>query len=131
MVGQMQGVAGTGQGAAFGNWSESGASGGPTISTNLPEPTAKANITPYRTALVKKVVANWVPGKRDESVTVMVRLAPDGQVLDRWVLTSSGKRSAKAALNAVDGTTFDPLPSWFQGEELTFRIELQSNLIDR
>lgn len=124
----LSGAEEVGTGAALVNMTEGGPtpSSGSASSTPLSEAAGTGDIAPYRTALVKKVVANWVPGRQDESVTLTVKLARDGTVLEHRVLTASGRRAARAAIQAVQGTVFEALPSWFHGPNLTFKIELQS-----
>lgn len=123
--GEGTGGSGKGQGDP-GTGSGFGTVGGE-IATRLPS-TARAmgNIGPYRRDLLMKIAANWHPKRKVEAMTVQIQIGKDGQVLSVEIIESSGnKRADKEAQAAIEATEFAPLPDWFKGDELTFKIDMK------
>jgi len=122
------GAGGTGTGTGdLGAGSGTGAAGGPAIATRLPSSAARAmgNIAPYRKDLLVRLAQNWHPKKSYESLIVLITVDHGGKLLSSEIFQSSGSKKAdKEAMAAVDATEFAPLPEWYKGESLTFRIEL-------
>jgi TonB family protein len=95
------------------------------IATKVGGTRAVGNIAPYRKGLLLKIAANWHPKRKNESVTVQIAIGKDGTLLSCDVVESSGnKRSDAEAKAAVEATEFDPLPEWYKGEQLVFKIDL-------
>jgi TonB family protein len=117
--GQGKGEGDPGTGSGYGNI-------GGDIATNLKGGTrAMGNIAPYRKDLLMRIAANWHPKNKNESLTVQIQIGRDGQVLSVDVVESSGnKRADKEAVAAIEATEFGPLPEWYKGEQLTFKIDL-------
>lgn len=86
---------------------------------------AMGNIAPYRKELLTRIAGNWHPKRKNETMTVQIQIGKDGQVLACEVIESSGnKRSDSEAVAAIEATEFPPLPEWYKGEQLTFKIDL-------
>lgn len=99
----------------------------------LPPPPAvrlSGNIAPYRTELFQRIGANWHPRiNTASSIVVKIEIAHDGSLLCAEILESSGnKKTDKAAIAAIEGTEFAPLPEWYKGESLTFKINMDKVL---
>lgn len=94
------------------------------------------NIAPYRSEIIKKINENWravakpkTPSTIDSTPTVMVVIAKDGALLSIELLESSGnKKTDRRAMDAIESTDFPPLPEWFTGESVKFKIHLQKVL---
>ena len=86
---------------------------------------AMGNIAPYRRDLLMRIAASWHPKHKNETMTVQIQVGRDGQVLSVDVVESSGnKRADKEAMAAIEATEFAPLPDWYKGDQLTFKIDL-------
>ncbi len=123
--GQGVGGSGTGQGDP-GAGSGFGQAGG-VIATRLPSTGARAlgNIGPYRKEMLIRIAQNWHPKKKAEDIIVLITLDHDGKLLSDEIFQSSGSKKAdKEALAAVESTEFAPLPDWYKGDQLPFKIEL-------
>lgn len=100
-------------------------SGGVEISKSIPVArVAQGNITPYTNALILHIAERWRPTKKDEHVVLTLIIDKTGQLIDATVLESGGAQVDRRALKAVRAATFDPLPAWFKGEDLTFNVTL-------
>ncbi len=122
-----QGGTGTGQGDVGAGTGEGPAGGVPAIATRLPAGAGRAmgNIAPYRKDLLLRLAQNWHPKRTYENLIVLVVLDHDGHLVSSEIFQSSGnKKGDKEALEAVQATEYAPLPDWFKGETLTFKIEL-------
>lgn len=121
-----QGNGGTGVGAGDpGSGSGFGLAGGQ-VATRL-ENTGRAmgNIGPYRKDLLIRIAQNWHPKRKAESIIILATIDHEGKLLTSEVLQSSGNKKAdNEALAAVEGTEFSPLPDWFKGEQLQFKISM-------
>jgi TonB family protein len=74
--------------------------------------------------MLERIVQNWHP-KKAVSLIVLVTLNQEGHLVSSEIFQSSGsKKSDKEASAAVQQTEFAPLPDWYKGEQLTFKIEL-------
>lgn len=86
---------------------------------------ATGNIAPYRKDLLMRIAQSWHPKRKNEALTVQIQVGKDGSVLGVEVVESSGNRKADAeAVAAIEATEFAPLPDWYKGEQLTFKIDL-------
>jgi len=127
------GIGAEGSGAGAGDpGAGSGAedAGGRQIATRLPAGAAVAmgNIGPYRKDLLERIVQNWHP-KKTLYLIVLVTVNHDGKLVSSEIFQSSGSKKAdKEALAAVQVTDYAPLPDWFMGEQLTFRIVLSQDI---
>lgn len=123
--GQGQGGTGTGQGAAGAGTGEGPAGGVPTIATSLGATRAMGNIAPYRKDLLVRLAQNWHPKKSFADLVVLITVDHDGHLIGSEIFQSSGSRKAdKEAIEAVNATEFAPLPDWYKGDTLTFKIQM-------
>lgn len=121
--GEGTGGTGTGSGDA-GSGSGTGIAGGQ-IATKVEGTRAMGNIAPYRKDMLIRIAQNWHPKRKNESIIVLVTIDHEGKLLADEILESSGnKRSDKEALAAIEGTEFAPLPDWYKGDQLQFKINL-------
>jgi len=82
------------------------------------------NIAPYRKDMLMRIAANYHPKHKDASMTMQIQIGRDGQVLSVEVKESSGNKHAdKEAEVAIEATEFAPLPDWYKGDNLTFKID--------
>lgn len=117
--GEGSGEGDPGTGTGFGNI-------GGDIATKIGGGTGRAmgNIAPYRKDMLMRIAQNWHPKKKNETMQLQISIGKDGQVLSAEIIESSGnKRSDKEALAAIEQTEFAPLPDWYKGEQLTFKID--------
>jgi hypothetical protein len=119
---------GGGKNSEPGMGSEPGPGGGELISSTLPGPAARVfgNITPYRDELVRKLAKTWRPLHRNEHLKLNLIIGKDGQLISSEVIESKSRRSTKNIADAVENTTFDPLPDWYRGESISFSITLNA-----
>jgi TonB family protein len=125
--GQGAGGTGTGQGDIGAGTGEGPAGGVPAIATRLPAMAGRAmgNISPYRKDLLLRIAQNWHPKKATENLIVLLTIGHDGGLLGSEIFQSSGNKKAdKEALAACQTTEFAPLPDWYKGEQLQFKVEL-------
>lgn len=124
--GQGAGGTGTGQGDQGAGTGE-GTAGGVPIATRLPSTVTRAmgNIAPYRKDLLMRLAQNWHPKRNYENIILLLTINHDGNLLSSEIFQSSGNKKAdKEALTAAQATEYGPLPDWYKGEHLTFKIEL-------
>lgn len=122
-----QGGGGTGQGDPGAGTGFAG--GGPAIATRLPVGATRAmgNIGPYRKDLLMRLAQNWKPKNPNQSIFAIIVIAPDGSVLSAVIdedKSNANKKAYKEVLQAIEDTKFAPLPEWYKGKQLTFKIEL-------
>jgi len=88
---------------------------------------AMGNIAPYRREVLTRIAHNWHPKHLYSPIVLLITIDRAGRLIDSEVLTSSGNGKADGeAINAAKNTEFSPLPDWFQGHQLKFKIELAS-----
>ncbi|MBY0360093.1 MAG: TonB family protein [Candidatus Obscuribacterales bacterium] len=121
-----EGVAGQGTGPGSEQGTGSGPKEGGQIATVLPNiQRAKGNIGPYRKDLLKRIAQNWHPKKRFDNIVVLAEIGHDGKLLRAELIGSSGNKKAdREAVDAIEATEFAPLPDWYKGESIPFKIEL-------
>lgn len=120
-----QGGGGVGQGDPGAGTGFAG--GGQQIATRLPMGATRAmgNIGPYRKDLLVRLAQNWKPKQPNQNIIVLLTIAHDGKLLASEIFQSSGSKKAdKEALASVEATEFAPLPDWYKGDQLKFKIEL-------
>ena len=72
-----------------------------------------------------RLAQNWKPKQPNQNIIVLITLAHDGKLLASEVIQSSGSKKAdKEALASVEATAYAPLPEWYKGDQLKFKIEL-------
>ncbi len=121
-----KGTGGVGMGEGDAGKSEGNGNIGSDIATTLKgHSRAMGNIAPYRRDLLAKIAASWHPKRKNETLTIQIQIGKDGQVLSVEIVESSGNKKAdKEAQAAIEATEFSPLPEWYKGEQLTFKIDL-------
>lgn len=83
------------------------------------------NIAPYRKEILYRIAQNWHPKRPVEGVVVLLVIAHDGTLLDKeFVVKSGSRRSDNEIMKAIEETQFPPLPEWYKGRSLTFKVEL-------
>lgn len=80
----------------------------------------------YKGTMKNNIAQNWHPKKTcKKSPVVSITIRKDGRLLDRKILKASGKKSCdKEALKAIDATSYAPLPTWFKGETIEFKVDM-------
>lgn len=87
--------------------------------------TSMGNIGPYRREMLMRIAQNWHPKKQKGNIVLVISLSPVGELLDTKILESSGDDKLDSyAVETVGKTEFAPLPDWFKGHQLRFKIEL-------
>ena len=82
------------------------------------------NIIPYRKDLQARVTNDLPQNVNFGDMAVLISIAKDGGLISTEVSQSSGSTNKdKVVLSAVRKTQFAPLPEWYHGDHLTFRIE--------
>lgn len=85
---------------------------------------AMGNIAPYRRDMLTRIAMNWHPKSKNEAMTIQIAIGKDGSVLSVEIVESSGNKKAdKEAIAAIEATEFSPLPDWYKGEQLSFKID--------
>lgn len=90
----------------------------------IPRPAVMGNIAAYRKKLLDQILHTWKPQKPQGPI-VSITISHHGQVIHVEMLESSGNKNIdKQAVMAVFDTKCDPLPDWFNGEQLTFKVNM-------
>jgi hypothetical protein len=123
-IGTTDGAGGVGTGNA-GNGTGSGApgEGGPGNIQGAVR-NGQGNIAPYRRDMLVRISQNWHPQKRNLSLVLEIKLAHDGTLVSSQVVESADKDSDEQALAAIASTAFAPLPDWYRGETLLFKVHM-------
>jgi TonB family protein len=102
----------------------------PVISTRLPEMPRHpmGNIAPYRKEVLHRFYQNWHPTRKvQRKMILLLTISRDGSVCDAELFERSGDRkSDDEVLRTASDTQFEPLPEWFKGESLTFKLAIDS-----
>lgn len=91
------------------------------------------NWEPYMKDLEQRIKGNWTPPRGDNSKRIVVKFTIDkkGNLLNKSVIKSSGNEDMdKAALDAIDNTSFKPLPSKFKGESVPIEFTFDYNVLN-
>ena len=65
-------------------------------------------------------------------MTVLFEIGKDGKVLNAEIFESSGHRKLDAeAIALIQNIDFEPLPEWYRGESLTFRVDMDNLRLER
>jgi Ca-activated chloride channel homolog len=106
-----------------------GSAGGDIAASVSRTPRAAGNIAPYRKDLLMRIANNWHPSNENESAAVQIQIGKDGQLVSDEMIESTGNRAAdRQILEAIEATEFAPLPDFYKGESLVFKIELEKVL---
>jgi TonB family protein len=82
------------------------------------------NIAPYRKDMLIRIAEFWRP-LESRSIQILLTLSGEGVLLDRSIVKSSGIAAMDdEAIAAVSKVRYAPLPLWYKGEQLQFKIEL-------
>lgn len=85
----------------------------------------KGNIAPYRKELLKRIAQNWHPPDVNRRVLIDLKVGPSGELLSSEIVESSeSKRFDRQVKDVIGSTGYEPLPDWYRGKYLVFRIEL-------
>jgi TonB family protein len=127
------GLTESGEGSSDGAAKSDGTAGGQrgtemAITTILPPGDGgQLNIAPYRKELLRRIARNWNPAGAVGDLTVLLRIARDGTLLDVELIQSSGKKKLdRQVLEAIRSTEFAPLPDAYKSSELRFKIDFSS-----
>jgi TonB family protein len=93
--------------------------------TDKPRPVG--NIAPYRNALLKRIGHNWRIQEinRFIGMELVMTVMHDGSVEAVEIFRSSGNPALdQKVIAAVKHTKVDPLPDWYRGEQLQFKISM-------
>ncbi len=89
------------------------------------------NIAPYRKDMLARIAQEWQPTKHyakiqsAKNIVVIISIDSAGQLLNCELITSSGdEKLDKYAAETIGRTVFAPLPNWFKGDHLKFKVEL-------
>jgi periplasmic protein TonB len=87
--------------------------------------TAMGNIAPYRKDMLMRLAEKWHPKKLQGNIVLVITLSSAGQLINAEIVNSSGdEKLDQYALEAVNKTSFAPLPDWFTGTQLRLKVEL-------
>ena len=89
----------------------------------------------YFSYVTRKTRTNWnIPrGQEEKKVTILYKIAKNGDLLDAKVIKSSGSAKAdKAALEAVKKSApFNPLPKQYTGNNLEIQYTFGYNIMGK
>lgn len=92
--------------------------------TRLVEGKPMGNIAPYRADVVRRLSLAWT-GESHCGSTISVEIARDGQVVDFHVANlCNTEQSGMTPLRWIEDTKFAPLPAWYRGKSIVFKIRL-------
>lgn len=124
------GITGVGTGAGTGNDKGSGvpiAFVPPPVITKVIDGKEMGNIAPYRNHMFIEIAKNWQPANSIRHMIVQISIGQTGELLSFKLVQSSGdKRYDREAERAILATKYDPLPDWYRGSQLAFRIDMSS-----
>lgn len=81
----------------------------------------------YNDGLKMRLAMNWnsIPSKN--LPVILITLDHDGHLVETSIFESSDdQRIDKAALYAATITKYAPLPNWYKGHQITFKINMSS-----
>ncbi len=86
------------------------------------------NIRPYTRDMIARIGTVWHPSTRYGNIALEVSVNKEGTLLSSRIVDGSGDgeldKSLEEALHAVQ---FAPLPDWYRGEKLKFKIVLSDS----
>ena len=89
---------------------------------------AMGNIKPYKMDMIARVKRSWSTTEQFDGVRIDVTLNHDGKLVAKELVAGTGNSTLdQQLLDAVDNTEFAPLPGWFHGSQLTFKLILSSS----
>lgn len=110
-----------------GSGSGYGQIGGELITRTESRPRHSGNIAPYRQELIRHISVH-LPRELNplDGEVVQLVIGKDGSVVSTQIIESAGNKRKDAKITAaLQEMHFAPLPEWYRGEQLTFRIELE------
>ena len=115
---------GSGAGGTIGGATQIANAGGETLPTaDQPLTKNKRDIAPYRTGLLLRLAQVWRP-KKDDGVVLLIRIASDGSLVEAKAETATDERAAERVMKAVEQVQFEPLPDWYHGADMRFRLHM-------
>lgn len=102
-----------------------------TSSSLIPESENEPDFGPYMRKLQEQIRTAWHPPKGDKSkrVVVLFKIGKDGTLLSNMIQQSSGDyKTDRAALEAVQSVTFDPLPAGFKEASVDIHFTFAYNV---
>jgi len=93
---------------------------------DLPPVSARSmgNITPYRKDMLLRLRKHWRADRNHSFGTIQIDIARSGVVISSRVIESCGSLTVdKEVLNLFKKTVFMPLPDWYKGQFITFKID--------
>ena len=86
---------------------------------------AMGDLRLYMNSLEKHIRENWKPSKSNVSLVVNILIDKEGNCMSCEVIESSGsKRVDQQAVDAIESTSFEPLPDWYKGNDILFQYTL-------
>lgn len=101
--------------------------GKPSTTSSAPFSSLAGYITPYRKDLLLRLQGKLPTSAKNESFVLLLTITRDGSLLKAEFSSEAENKTLKdsfkkSVLNAINNIEFAPLPSWFQGAHLTFKI---------
>jgi len=88
---------------------------------------ATGDISKYRKDLLLRIARKWHPTGRSRTVVILLVIGQPGNLISAKIQESSGsRRTDRQALEAVNATEFAPLPDWYRGESIPFKINMST-----
>lgn len=85
------------------------------------------NIKPYKQDLLNRLAKNWHPRKGYDRIVLSLTISKDGTVVNDEIIESSGSNKVdQSALDTVEATQFAPLPDWYKGQHLIWKLDLST-----
>lgn len=83
------------------------------------------NIGPYKKDMIARIGSVWHPSQHYGNISVEVQLDKSGALMSSRVLQGCGDEQVNKSLeDALQAVQFAPLPEWYKGEQLKFKINL-------
>jgi TonB family protein len=75
--------------------------------------------------MLLRIAEHWHPQTSQQNIMILITIDGEGKLIDRSVEKSSGSQQADdLAIAAVSETRYAPLPLWYRGEQLQFRVNM-------
>lgn len=91
----------------------------------IPAGTKMGNIAPYRKEMLARIAEHWQPPVADSDIVIMVEIGKQGEVMTCQIIEGSGDNEVdQRAIATIHETKYAPLPAWYKGESIPFKIQL-------
>lgn len=99
---------------------------------SFPVPSGFANIKGYKQDVLRRILSNLTAREGSDRVIIKLTVARDGHVTACDLTESSGNVDTdKEVLQVAQSTPYAPIPDWYKGDHLMFKLDLSTIVLDQ